>query len=335
MTGSEVLDRLTEKLVGGDLPILRKTAANIVALASTTRSDIGAIAQIILEDQPFTACVLRMANSAYYGRAARGKVSSVTRAILLLGFSTIRDMAIAAEYADFAQARIPRSIDLERLIAKAFVTARQAVLFARGLDLPQADDLFVRCLFSRLGELTMAYYLPGVYSEIRARMASRAQTYEDAHRDIVGIAYLEITKALAQRYGIPGNLVRTSPLSSDASRWTDDDRGDVAIKVAGELSDDLFMAADTLDGARMESLVSKYARVLELSPAAVRSTVKAAFQESRRFADVFNIDPAKFELSALNGQAAGLTPGTASSQAGDVTLTVIDQIGRASCRERV
>src|SRR5581483_11585622 len=118
------------------------------------------------------------------------------------------------------------------------------------------------------------------------------------------------------------------PLPADASRWTDEDRGDLAIQVAGELSDDLFVAADALDGPRMERIVSKHARALALTPSAVTSMVKAAFQQSRRFADVFHIDPAKFELSVPEGRAAGLDPGPEAGPAGDVKLTVIDRPDR-------
>ncbi len=324
MTGTHILDTLTEKLIDSDLPILRKTAASIASLASTTRSDIGLIAQIILQDQPFTARVLRMANSAYYGRAAKGKVTSVTRAILILGFSTIRDMAIAAEYADFAQSRIPRTIDLERLIAKAFFTARQAVLLARALRLPQSDDLFVRTLFSRLGELTMAYYLPDVYADIRQRMAARGQTYDEAHVDIVGLPCTEVTKTLGQRYGIPANLIRVLPLPPDAVHGTEEDRQDWLIKAAGDLSDDLFNPSDTIDGARLGTVVSKYAPIVGLSPVAVTAAMKAAFQQSKDLADLFDLDPKKFELAGADEEIGGGVVARESACAGDVRLKVID-----------
>jgi|GEM_PF-1503379 len=323
MTGSRILDTLTVKLIDNDLPILRKTAARIVTLASTTRSDIGLIAQIILQDQPFTARVLRMANSAYYGRPAKGRITSVTRAIMLLGFSTIRDMAVAAEYADFAQSRIPLSIDLQRLIAKAFLTAQQAVQLARALSLPQADEIFIRSLFHSLGELTIAYYLPQVYTEIQNRMASKSQTYGEAHLAVVGIPCQEITKALTLRYGIPSQLVRTLPLPADPSDWTAEDRRDFAIKIAGDLSDSLFAPPSEQNNAHFDAIVSKCAKTLNLSASVATATVKTAFHQARDLGHLLNLDPSKFELSHAGEESAAATSRDGLVRECDVKVKVI------------
>jgi HD-like signal output (HDOD) protein len=323
MTGPRILDTLTVKLIDNDLPILRKTAARIVTLASTTRSDIGLIAQIILQDQPFTARVLRMANSAYYGRPVKGKVTSVTRAIMLLGFSTIRDMAVAAEYADFAQSRIPLSIDIQRLIAKAFLTAKQAVLLARTLGLPNADEIFIRSLFHSIGELTMAYYLPQVYTEIQHRMVSTPQTYEEAHLAVVGIPCQDITKALTLRYGIPSQLVRSSPFPTDPSGWTEEDRRDFTIKIAGDLSDSLFAPASEQNDVHFDAIASKCAQALDLRASAVTATVKTAFHQARDLGDLLNLDPSKFELSTAGDESTAVTSREDLVRACNVNVKVI------------
>jgi hypothetical protein len=75
----------------------------------------------------------------------------------------------------------------------------------------------------------------------------------------------------------------------------------------------------------METVVSKYAPLLRLSPAALTATVKAAFQQSRDFADVFNLDPDKFEVASLDDRTDGVAQGAnGAGPAGDVKLKVVD-----------
>ena len=49
------------------------------------------LADVILKDQALTSKILSIANSAYYG--FYGKVSTITQAIVALGFSSVKNIA--------------------------------------------------------------------------------------------------------------------------------------------------------------------------------------------------------------------------------------------------
>jgi HD-like signal output (HDOD) protein len=66
LSKATLLATVKQKLRDQQLPVLRKTVTRIGALASTLKSDIGQLAQTILQDQPFTAKVLAVANSPFY-----------------------------------------------------------------------------------------------------------------------------------------------------------------------------------------------------------------------------------------------------------------------------
>ena len=304
-----ILATLTAKLVDGDLPVLRKTAGHIVTLASSTRSDIGMMAQTILQDQAFAARVLRMANSVYYNRSASGKVSTVTRAVLLLGYGTIRDIALASEYADFAQLRIPAYVDLQRIIAKAFVAANQAVELGAAIGLPHAEELFTSALLHSLGELAMAYCLPETYAQIRERMAETSQTYTQAHRTVLGVLPDDVNSLLAQRYNIPSTVLGPLETPADPSRWTQDDRKSGVIQAAADLVDNLFAPpSHAAAAAQFNALVAKCTTTLKTDAASVVGAMKDAFKKSCALGNLLGLDPSKFEpmLAAVCDPAPSL-----------------------------
>ena len=116
-------------LAGRPLPIIRQTAVKVIALLSSPLTKVDSIANAILHDQAFTARVLKVANSVFYQRRNE-KITSLSQAILRTGYDTIRDIAIATEFAELVQKRLPQTVSLRRLLAKTFVAGHQACAFS-------------------------------------------------------------------------------------------------------------------------------------------------------------------------------------------------------------
>src|SRR2546427_2386445 len=146
---------LTGMMATRPLPIIRQTAVDVISLLSKPNSTIETISRTILHDQAFTARVLKIANSAYY-RRDNEKITNVIQAMLRMGYNTVREMAIAAEFAELVQRRLPSGVNLRRLLAKAVVAAHQARVLGHVMRLPEIDTLFLRALLESLGELAMA-----------------------------------------------------------------------------------------------------------------------------------------------------------------------------------
>jgi HD-like signal output (HDOD) protein len=118
-------------------PILGDTLRRIEY--RTTHTSIADLAGIILQDQGFTAIVLHAANKLNTGSRP---IIAVTRAILIVGYNAIRDLAIAAEIADLAEKRLPKSIHLKHLLTKAVLAAHHADQFRFAQNLPDSEESF-------------------------------------------------------------------------------------------------------------------------------------------------------------------------------------------------
>ena len=65
------------------------TEINKTISGDTDKSDASDLAGVILRDYALTNKLLKLVNSAYYGFAS-GNVSTVTRAVVLLGYEHVR-----------------------------------------------------------------------------------------------------------------------------------------------------------------------------------------------------------------------------------------------------
>jgi HD-like signal output (HDOD) protein len=77
-----------------EMPARAGAAARVVALADDPDTSAQQLAEAIAPDAVFAARLLRVANSSYYGLG--GRVSSLTFAVAVVGFQTVRSLAVAA-----------------------------------------------------------------------------------------------------------------------------------------------------------------------------------------------------------------------------------------------
>ncbi|MDY6973306.1 MAG: HDOD domain-containing protein, partial [Thermodesulfobacteriota bacterium] len=81
-----------------DLPTLPVIVLKITELVNNPTSSAKDLAGVITDDQVLTARLLRLVNSSFYGFPQR--VSTVTGAIVLLGFDAIRSLLLTTSVFD-------------------------------------------------------------------------------------------------------------------------------------------------------------------------------------------------------------------------------------------
>jgi HD-like signal output (HDOD) protein len=201
---------LTTILAGRPLPIIRQTAVKVISLLSSPHTKVEAITDAILHDQAFTARVLRVANSVFYQRR-NDKITTLSQAIMRTGYDTIRDIAIATEFADLVQKRLPQTVSLRRLLAKTFVAGHQACSLAAARRLPDAEALFTNVMLESLGEFALAAYLPQVILQIDQTIERTGLPWDEAHLQATGMTPHEVTVLVAKTMALPEDLVVPPP----------------------------------------------------------------------------------------------------------------------------
>ena len=84
----EELDRIDS------VPMLPELATRILKMVDDPQVTSHRLAAVVSRDQSLVTSILRIVNSAYYG--FHWRISSVSQAVVLLGFRTIRNLVLAA-----------------------------------------------------------------------------------------------------------------------------------------------------------------------------------------------------------------------------------------------
>lgn len=75
------------------LPALPSIVCDLLASFNQDDMDVGQLSRQIAKDQALTACLLRIANSSFYGLQCR--VATINDAVVLVGFRAVRSMVLA------------------------------------------------------------------------------------------------------------------------------------------------------------------------------------------------------------------------------------------------
>jgi HD-like signal output (HDOD) protein len=288
---------LTTKLKGHALPVIRQTAAQVIAMLSNPSSNVQTTADLILRDQAFTARVLKVANSAYYRRSAE-KITTISRAIIQIGSITLRDIAIAAEFAEFAQKRLPTTVNLRRLLAKAFVAAHEAMALGQAVRVPEAEALFTSALLESLGEFALASAMPEVSQQIDDAVRCQGVPYEDAHLQLTGLTPHAVTALVAEVYEFPDELILAEPDWQDMPRWTAEDRRQAVVHLANACATNLFAPESAQILINFSDLLSKTTKALDLSLSTVETLMTEAFQKASELGASVDLDASCFALES-------------------------------------
>ena len=277
---SDLRVSLTTILAGRPLPIIRQAAAWVLALLSDSNTKIETLADSILHDEAFTARVLHVANSAYY-RRQKEPVTTVTQAIAMTGFNTLRDIVVAAEFVDLAQKRLPTSVNLRRLLAKAFVAGHQATALAQAVLRPQAEALFTCALLETLGEFVLAAYLPKVYTTVGDTMQATGLPFEEAHFQATGMTPHEVTEIIFKGLDLPEGLLLPPPVW--AAQGPAPDRRQALVHLTNACATNLFGPESPQTVSQFNVLISRLAKTTGFRLDTVEALLSQAFWKAVEF----------------------------------------------------
>jgi len=262
--------------VAGDEPMFALGAAIARVIEMTSSSDQGThdLAYYVVSDLALTQRILRLSNTVHYRAAAGTQVTTVSRAISLLGFDSVRTTALAMLLVDAlgggGHGGAVRG-ELEAALCASLVGREMA----RGSPYPGAEEAAICALFKNLAPLLVASHEHERYREIAALVATGKHTLGQASQLILGCSYAALSEAVLAEWNIPDLIVRAQaalapgPLAQAASRaeWMRQVASfglDVARLMgrsheparAPEASAlmERYGAALALDGARLDSL---------------------------------------------------------------------------------
>ena len=193
---SENLQNWIERISENELPIFKYTVHAINDVISKDATSTSDLSRIILRDANLTARVLRLANSATYN-VTGAKISTISRAIVYLGFNLVRDISMSLAIIDALLSGKTKEHAL-KLMARSFHAAVQARDFATRRDDDAAEEVFIAALLRYVGEITFWCVSGEEGEQIIELMEQRGFSDEMAQQEVLGFTLDQLTVGLTQ-----------------------------------------------------------------------------------------------------------------------------------------
>ena len=193
-----------------ELPTLAPIAIRLLQVTTDDTSGARDVVEALHGDQSLTAKILSIANSPVIGAA--GKVPTLERAVVLLGFKAVRGIALTVKVFECLPPEGPSSgrdnFDRKEFWKHALGVACAArILAARrptlGVD---AEEAFVGGLLHDLGKVALDTVFPKAYARVALHAKETRGDIADCERALLGIDHTVAGRHIAKRWGLPVGL---------------------------------------------------------------------------------------------------------------------------------
>ena len=271
--GHSTLDFLLRRMRSKtDFPALSSSVVRIQRVALSETESLASLSEEVLKDVALTNKLLRMVNTAHFTSVAGAGISTVSRAVALVGFAGIRNMALSVilleHMGDKGHAGLLKEEFLRALMAGTL--AGELTPVAR-----EGEEAFLAAMFQNLGRLLTEYYFQEEALQIRQRLAGKPATHtarEAAAHQVLGLGLDELGAGVARAWGLPDSLQRALRVpdsdipSRPIARHVDGgvERMRWLARSANALTDAMLAADGEQQTAALETVAQSYAGVLGL-----------------------------------------------------------------------
>lgn len=190
-----------------DLPAMPQVASKVLELSSDPNTSAQQLQQIIADDQAMTARILKIANSAMY--SCSRKVKTLTEAIVMLGFNSIRSLVVTSAARNLYNTRNSTTGLKERLLWEHSIGVAFACRLLVQDRVPAlAEEAFLAGLMHDIGKLVLNLQVPDEFDEIVQLVYNDSQTFSHTEKEILGFDHAEVGALLVNKWNL-------SPLLED------------------------------------------------------------------------------------------------------------------------
>lgn len=296
----------------GDFPSMSAAMTAVNRLAQSERGDATKLSALILKDFALTNKLLRVANSAHYHSGRGGAVSTVSRAIVVLGFDVVRSLAMSLLLFE----RLQDKQHAESL-KEQFLRAATSGAIGRELGLhvggASVEEYFVCAIFHNLGRLLAHYYLREEALAIERLRVRETLDEMAASRRVLGVDYRELGIGVARSWGFPDSILRSMERVAPPkpSPCAAADRLGMVSAAADVLCEVVERESPEQRPARVLQAMRPFAAALGLDDRQLRGAVERGVDSASELARALQVD--------LRGSAIGrrLTEPAGTASAAD------------------
>ncbi len=182
-----------------DLPAMPQVAAKVLELSSDPNTSAKQLQQVISDDQAMTGRILKIANSAMY--SCSRKVKTLTEAIVMLGFNSIRSLVVTSAARNLYNTRKSRTGLKERLLWEHSIgTAFAARLLASERTPSLTEEAFLSGLMHDIGKLVLNLRVPEQFDEIVQVVYNENRSFHITETELLGYDHTHVGALLVNKW---------------------------------------------------------------------------------------------------------------------------------------
>jgi serine/threonine protein kinase len=274
-----------------DFPAMSEAIVRIQSMVSSERESVSTITNEILKDVALTNKLLRLVNSAHYSRGA--PIGTVSRAVMLVGFNGIRNMALSLVLLERMQDKHNAQALREEFLRALMAGSIAAELGTTGQE---GEEAFIGALFQNLGRMLAQFYFPEEANTIRELATSPREpvSEEAASTKVLGLSFEALGLGVAKSWGLPEGIQRCiiKPTGDPPTSAQKDpiNRQRWSARVANEMADAMLHTdPEALDDVLVQT-AKRYARTLGMQVSQVQSATTTARKKLVELADAMEIN---------------------------------------------
>ena len=202
------------------LPQPSKSPLRLSALLESGDPNPAEVEKIVHSDPALTAGLLRTASAAAFGR--QRAVTTVREAVMVLGFRSIRSIAIALwTQALVCEGKHASKLDLERFSKGSFFTGYLASDIYLTSTTPKSaerwtsEEVFALGVLARLGDGLLSMLAPQDFDAVYEAAKAKEASFQDTFQEMYGQPLSGLAAVAAGSMALPAGLV--AALNSMAS----------------------------------------------------------------------------------------------------------------------
>jgi HD-like signal output (HDOD) protein len=194
-----------------NLPPLPMAVQKLLAVMNDENSSADDVTRVLSSDQALAGKVLKLVNSSYYGMS--GEVSTITRAVVVLGFSGVRNVAMG--FGMVAAMKKLGSADMTSFWEHALAAGAGAQAMAEEMQKRyDPEEAFIAGLMHDIGHVVLAGAAPDAWREAQ-RGALAGGDVIALEKNAMSMSHASVGQRLMRYWQLPEAL-------QEAARWHHD-----------------------------------------------------------------------------------------------------------------
>jgi len=291
-----------------DFPALSEAIGDINRIASSDREGVNELSNNILKDFALTNKLLKLVNVAFYNQVGGGSISTISRAVVILGFDAVRSIALSLILLDNLENRAHA-----QQLKDEFIKVLYAGMLARELaaksQVKDVEEAFISAMLHNLGRMLAMFYFPGDMAAIYQRIGDEGMSDARASTEVLGLSFENMGMAVARNWGFPDPLVqslKSLPPGKVRKGTNNTDWLRVLAGFSNELCEAVLVTPDADRGKVLAALTTRFDDSVPVTEKQLARLMEKSMQDIAQFALAVNVNLKQSTFAQQASKWAGM-----------------------------